>query len=95
MALRDKTVMLEDAAAELAAPVLIKAGSKPIDVEIGHAAPALADIDGSGKPKLLVGQFGEGKLRIYDNVGSRKTPRFSQDFEWLRAGRKVGKVPSG
>ncbi len=80
---------------KLAPPVIIKAGGKPIDVEVGHAAPFLADFDKSGKPKLLVGQFGEGKLRIYKNIGTARSPRFDSDFAWLKVARKVAQVPSG
>ena len=78
----------------LAAPVKILAAGKPIDVDIGHAAPCVADLLGTGKPQLLVGQFGEGKLRVYRNVGSAKAPRFEK-FEWFHAGRGVvGTVPA-
>jgi len=79
--------------AGLASPVQLTAGSKPIDVEVGHAAPCVADIKGDGKPCLLVGQFGEGKLRIYPNVGSKTAPRFDK-FEWFQAGGKLGTVPA-
>jgi hypothetical protein len=80
-------------AAGLAPPVKIVAAGKPIDVEIGHAAPCVADLLGEGKPQLLVGQFSEGKLRVYANKGSVKAPRFEK-FEWFRAGGDVGKVPA-
>src|SRR5439155_26484068 len=53
---------------DLAPPVKILAGGKPIDVEIGHAAPCVADFKGDGTLCLLVGQFGEGKLRGYPNA---------------------------
>jgi len=80
-------------APELAPPIKLTAGGKPIDVEIGHAAPCVADLKGDGKPCLLVGQFGEGKLRIYPNLGSKTEPRFDK-FEWFRAGGKLGTVPA-
>jgi hypothetical protein len=73
----------------LAAPVAVLAAGKPIDVEVGHAAPFFADLLGAGKPQLLVGQFGDGKLRIYRNTGTAKAPRFDK-FEWFH-----GTVPSG
>jgi hypothetical protein len=78
----------------LAPPVAVLAGGKAIDVDVGHAAPFVADLMGEGKPQLLVGQFGEGKLRVYRNVGSAKAPRFER-FEWFKAGGEVGKVESG
>jgi hypothetical protein len=78
----------------LSPPAQILARGKPISVDVGHAAPCYADIDGSGKPVLLVGQFGEGKLRIYPNQGTAKEPRFGE-FTWFQAGGKDGKVPTG
>lgn len=53
-------------------PFLVKVDGKPIDVSIGHAAPLLADIDGTGKPKLLVGQFQHGNIRVFGNSGGGK-----------------------
>ncbi len=47
---------------ELKAPIRLESGGKPIDVAGGHAAPAVADVDGDLVPDLLVGQFiGEGR----------------------------------
>ena len=54
------------------------AGAAPIDVDVGHAAPFVGDFDGDGRPDLLVGQFGDGKLRIYRNAGDAKAPRFDE-----------------
>ncbi len=79
---------------DLAPPVRLLAGGQPINVDIGHAAPFVADLKADGKSVLLVGQFGEGKLRLYPNVGSKSEPRFDK-FEWLQAGGKVCSVPSG
>ncbi|HUG92943.1 MAG TPA: FG-GAP-like repeat-containing protein [Planctomycetaceae bacterium] len=79
---------------ELGDPIRIEAGGKPIDVEIGHAAPWLGDFDGDGINDLLVGQFGDGKLRVYRNLGTNAAPRF-EDFTWFQAGDGDGTVPSG
>ena len=43
-------------------PVRLEAAGKPIDTEIGHAAPFVCDFDGDGLKDLLVGQFGDGIL---------------------------------
>jgi hypothetical protein len=79
---------------ELAPPVQITAGGKPINVDIGHAAPFFADIEGRGVKDLLVGQFGDGKLRIYRNVGTNTEPKFDK-FTWFLDGQEGGKVPAG
>jgi hypothetical protein len=78
----------------LAAPVRLMAGGQPINVDIGHAAPFVADLHGDGSRVLLVGQFGEGKLRVYPNVGSKHEPKFDK-FEWLKTGATVATVPTG
>ena len=65
-----------------------------IDVEIGHAAPLVADWDGDGVRDLLVGQFQGGHLRIYRKVGTDTEPRFA-GFEKLRTGKELASVPSG
>jgi hypothetical protein len=77
-------------AAEFQAPVRLKAGGVPIRVEApGYAAPCWADVDGDGKKDLLVGQFRQGKIRVYKNLGSGKFA----DGAWLQAGGKAAEVP--
>lgn len=73
---------------------LVEAGGQPIDVDLGHAAPRFVDWDGDGLEDLLVGQFGEGRLAIYRNVGHRGEPKFDRP-EWFRAGGELGRIPSG
>ena len=80
--------------AELAAPFRVRAGESFIDVEVGHAAPLFTDFDGDGLKDLLVGQFGEGKLRVYRNVGTLGEPRFTE-HKLFQAEGADGKVPTG
>ncbi len=84
------------AASDLLSPFRVEVGGAPIDVDVGHAAPLLADFDGDGNLDLLVGQFGGGKLRIYRNLNSSGSgaPKLSQ-FAWFQAGGADGTVPAG
>ena len=80
--------------AELAEPVRLEAAGKPIDTEIGHAAPFVYDFDGDGLKDLLVGQFGEGLLRIYRNEGTNSEPKLAAGVKF-KDGKEDGRVPSG
>ena len=84
-----------EAPRELAAPVQLEAAGRPIDVEReGHSAPFVGDFDGDGLPDLLVGQFDDGRLRIYRNKGTKGRPRFDS-YTWFEAGGKIASVPVG
>jgi hypothetical protein len=84
----------EDPAAELAPPFRVEAAGAPIDVDGGNAAPAWHDLDGDGLPELLVGQFEQGCVRVYPNVGRAGAPRFAT-WHFLRAGEELLEVPYG
>jgi hypothetical protein len=77
-------------AAEFEPPVRLKAGKAFIRVESpGYACPCLADLKGVGKQQLLVGQFRQGKIRVFDYLGGE---RFAAG-DWLKADGKVAEVP--
>lgn len=65
----------------------------PIDVG-SYAAPLMADWDGDGLEDLLAGQFDEGRIRFYKNLGTPQSPLFS-GFEFLMDGGEFLSVPSG
>jgi hypothetical protein len=79
---------------DLAPPVPLCAGDQAINVDMGHAAPFVADLKGDGQMVLLVGQFGQGKLRLYPNIGTRNAPQFDR-FEWFQAAGQVVTLPAG
>jgi hypothetical protein len=79
---------------DLAPPVRLEAAGKPIDTDIGHAAPFVCDFDGDGPKDLLVGQFGEGLLWIYRNEGTNSEPRLAAGVKF-KEGKEDGRVPSG
>src|SRR3954447_15155468 len=83
-----------DFSKELLPPVRIEAAGKPIDTAIGHAAPFVADFDGDGVKDLLVGQFGDGILWIYKNVGTNTQPKFAAGVKF-KNGNPDGRVPTG
>lgn len=79
---------------ELEPPVRLEAGGKPIDTDIGHAAPFVCDFDGDGVKDLLVGQFGDGVLWIYHNEGTNSQPKLAAGVKF-KQGQEDGRVPSG
>src|SRR5260370_42603699 len=86
---------LADESNDLLPPVQIQAGGKALDIEReGHAAPFVGDFYEDGGFCLLVGQYDNGRLRIYRNTGTRARPRFDS-YTWFEAGSKVATVPVG
>jgi len=79
---------------DLAPPVRLEAAGKPIDTEVGHAAPLAYDWDGDGVKDLLVGQFGGGALWIFRNEGTDSQPKLAAGVKF-KQGAKDGSVPSG
>lgn len=82
------------AADGLTEPVRIEAAGKPIDTEVGHAAPCVCDFDGNGIQDLLVGQFGSGALWVYLNEGTNDKPSLAAGIKF-KEGKDDGTVPHG
>ena len=77
-------------AAEFEKPVRLKGGGETIRVESpGYAAPCWADVDGDGKKDLLVGQFRQGKIRVFKNAGKNEL----KAGKWLQAEGGIAQVP--
>lgn len=83
-----------DRPSELLPPVRLEAAGKPIDTAVGHAAPFVGDFDGDGVKDLLVGQFGDGILWVYKNVGTNARPKLAAGLQF-KGGSKEGRVPTG
>jgi len=84
-----------DETSELQPPVQVQAGGQPLDIQReGHAAPFVGDFYEDGGLCLLVGQYSDGRLRIYRNTGTRAKPRFDS-YTWFEAGGKIASVPVG
>jgi hypothetical protein len=79
---------------ELHPPIRLEAAGKPIDTQVGHAAPFVADFFGDGKQHLLVGQFGGGLLHIYKNDGTPNAPKLAAGVS-LKIDGKDCCVPAG
>src|SRR6476659_9849382 len=77
-------------AAEFQPPVRLQAEGAPVRVDSpGYAAPCWADVDGDGKKDLLVGQFSQGKIQIYKNLGGGKLAAGA----WLKADGIDAEIP--
>ncbi|MHC4942521.1 MAG: FG-GAP repeat domain-containing protein [Planctomycetota bacterium] len=81
-------------APELSEGMMIQAAGEAIDVQIGHLVPAVADWNNDGKKDLIIGQFAYGKIRLYLNKGTDRSPRFDK-FEFMTAGGKEISLEAG
>ncbi len=79
------TSLLSPAEPLFQTPFRVKINDDFIVVDAHHAAPIYDDIDGDGLKELLVGQFQEGRIRLYENYGTNERPVF-KTFTWLEAG---------
>lgn len=76
-------------AAVFSAPVRLMAGGEYVKTEApGYAAPCWTDFNGDEHGDLVVGQFADGKMKVY--LGSDEG---LQAGEWLRADGEIAEVP--
>lgn len=63
---------------QLLPPERLAHDGTPIDMagDIGHVGPLFTDIDGDGKPDLLLGTFA-GRIWVFANVGTVQAPKFT------------------
>jgi hypothetical protein len=71
-------------------PVRLRAGDDYVRVEApGFAYPCWHDVDGDNKKDLVVGQFAQGKIKVFPGQGGTKLAA----GEWLQAEGDVAQVP--
>ena len=84
------SLALADDGPSFAPPQRLEAQNDVVKVEApGYAFPCWADATGDGVPDLVVGQFNEGKMKVYPNLGEGKLGA----GVWLQAEGKVAQVP--
>ena len=68
-------------------------GTTPIDVGL-YSSPIAYDWNGDAKKDVIVGQFDQGRIRYYENVGEDSNPAFS-GFTFLQANNAPINLPYG
>ena len=75
-----------------AAGILLCDGTR---LDVGsYAAPLAVDWNGDGKKDLICGQFDDGMIRFYPNVGTNSVPVFDEFF-YLMDGAEFLTLPYG
>ena len=68
-------------------------GASPIDVGF-YGSPFTYDWNGDGKKDFIVGQFTNGNIRYYENIGDHDDPSFN-GFSYLQANGTTITLPYG
>jgi len=79
---------------DLAAGVKIAVEGQAIDAKVGHMVPCVADWNADGLKDLIVGQFSDGKIRLYVNAGTAEEPAL-EDAGFMQAGGEEISLPAG
>jgi len=85
---------LLQAAGELLSPFAVEVGGMPLDAPGGNSAPCVHDLDGDGRFDLVVGEYEDGAVRFYRNVGAPGAPRFEAGVRLKHAQGEL-RVPYG
>lgn len=76
-------------------PIQVHAGGRPIERDEGVVSPFVGDLDGDGRPDLLLGVLGpRGRLLVYRNLGTKTAPRLGPPT-WFDEAVPTGWVPAG
>jgi hypothetical protein len=73
---------------ELHSGEYIQADGAPLSVAI-MSAPTVADWNSDGKKDLVVGQFSEGKIRLFTNLNTHADPVFGSGAYIQSAGSDI------
>ena len=85
--------LTEETAPVFSDPIQVMADGVAIAVESpGFACPTFVDVDGDGLCDMVVGQFRDGKMHFFKNVGTAKAPKFAKG-EWIKSADKTAVVP--
>ena len=63
--------------------IILEAKGVPIEMQVGCASPCVVDWNEDGKKDLIIGQFSGGKIRYYENIGSKANPKFG-DYTFMK-----------
>jgi len=74
-------------------PEFVKDAGVPIDVGY-YGAPTVTDWNNDGAKDLIVGQFDQGKIRLYQNQGPDTAPDFN-GFTYYKSGGVDITLPYG
>lgn len=67
-----------DATPRFAPPVAIQAGEVPLGSKRLYPSPALHDMDGDGKPEIVIGDLW-GKLSVAQRLEGGGVPKYAED----------------
>ena len=74
--------------------VYVYTGASAITVAGGHADPCVLDWDGDGLKDLLLGEFTQGRIRVYLNIGTNSEPVF-ETWHYLESDGATITLPYG